>query len=199
MHTIESRLGLPTGFAAPQRESQVVAGSLAAQVPDHMPLRVSSGVGMPFRYSQYEVAKGKGKERASVETKGKEKAEFKGKGKGRASVAVDEDAASVYSQEDEAIIEDKNRRGRAADKVDWLCACGATDCGSSSTPPVASTIAASTAVVEEEQGQDTPLPIERYSAEHEGEWVLEKKVSREEGGGMVFRHHSGAFYYVPNV
>ncbi|USP75875.1 uncharacterized protein yc1106_03149 [Curvularia clavata] len=188
MHTIESRLGLPTGFAPPRRDSQVLASPLAAQVPEHTSLRESSGVDIPFRYSQYEEGHGKGKERASVESKGK--------GKQSVSVAVEEDAASIYSQEQKSSTEDKKERASDVDKVECACACGATNCGGSSIA-VASTTAASTVVVEEE-GDDTP-PIERYSAEQEGIWVLEKKVSREEGGGMVFRHASGAFHYVPNV
>jgi hypothetical protein len=44
-------------------------------------------------------------------------------------------------------------------------------------------------------------PIEQYDAKKEGEWRLEKRVSKGPNGnpGMLFRDTAGAFHFVQDV
>lgn len=118
MHTIESRLGLPVGFAPPPHNS-MLESPLAAVVPEHTCLRLSTASGLRF------------------------------------SQVVD--------------------AGACMPKVN----CGRCE----------------TRMEKDEDMQQ----VEKYSKEKEADWVLVKKVSRDEGGGMVFQDRMGGFHYVPNV
>jgi hypothetical protein len=44
-------------------------------------------------------------------------------------------------------------------------------------------------------------PIEQYRASKEGDWILEKRVSRKDGaqGGMLFRDRWGGFHFVGDI
>jgi hypothetical protein len=52
------------------------------------------------------------------------------------------------------------------------------------------------------EAEDRELgPIEMYRKSKEGDWVLEKRVPRKDGGqgGMLFRDRWGGFHFVADI